>query len=165
MVRLGNICHLHFLSWRLIRGFRRMRVSTALAGVERLAFSITWDLTPKGKILAQWAGRSIIRSCVKLAYGHAQDMIEGKFAGLPDQETPSVELHGYTWPEVCPSSFPCLLFYQIYLWCESCLIMRELDNSLLLLIISYMSYLRHGGRGGPLAIRAMFSALRACTDC
>ncbi|KAL0046957.1 hypothetical protein WJX82_002966 [Trebouxia sp. C0006] len=69
-------------------------------GVERLAFSITWDLTPKGKILAQWAGRSIIRSCVKLAYGHAQDMIEGKFAGLPDQETPSVELHGYAWPEV-----------------------------------------------------------------
>lgn len=69
-------------------------------GVERLAFSITWDLTPKGKILAQWAGRSIIKSCVKLAYGHAQDIIEGKFAGLPDQETPSVELHGYAWPEV-----------------------------------------------------------------
>ncbi|KAL0033647.1 hypothetical protein WJX79_009647 [Trebouxia sp. C0005] len=69
-------------------------------GVERLAFSITWDLTPKGKILAQWAGRSIIKSCVKLAYGHAQDMIEGKFAGLPDQEAPSVELHGYAWPEV-----------------------------------------------------------------
>jgi len=89
-----------------------MRLSTSLAGVERLAFSITWDLTPKGKILAQWAGRSIIKSCVKLAYGHAQDMIEGKFAGLPDQETPSVELHGYAWPEVCPSSFPCLLFRQ-----------------------------------------------------
>ena len=77
------------------------RVSAFLAGVERLAFSVTWDLTPKGKILAQWAGRSIIKSCVKLAYGHAQDMIEGKFAGLPDQEEPSVELHGYAWPEVC----------------------------------------------------------------
>ncbi len=89
-----------------------MRVSTDLAGVERLAFSITWDLTPKGKILAQWAGRSIIKSCVKLAYGHAQDMIEGKFAGLPDQEAPSVELHGYAWPEVCPSCFPCLLSQQ-----------------------------------------------------
>lgn len=83
-----------------------MRVSTDLAGVERLAFSITWDLTPKGKILAQWAGRSIIKSCVKLAYGHAQDMIEGKFAGLPDQEAPSVELHGYAWPEVRPVELP-----------------------------------------------------------
>lgn len=68
--------------------------------MERLAFSVTWDLTPEGKILAQWAGRSVIKSCVKLAYGHAQDMIEGKFEGLPDQETPSVELHGYAWPEV-----------------------------------------------------------------
>ena len=76
-------------------------VHHAWAGVERLAFSITWDLTPQGKILGQWAGRSIIRSCVKLAYGHAQDMIEGKFAGLPDQEAPSVELHGYAWPQVC----------------------------------------------------------------
>ena len=68
--------------------------------MERLAFSVTWDLTPEGKILAQWAGKSVIKSCVKLAYGHAQDMIEGKFEGLPDQETPSVELHGYAWPEV-----------------------------------------------------------------
>ena len=72
------------------------------AGVERLSFSITWDLTPQGKILAQWAGRSIIKSCVKLAYGHAQEMIEGKFAGLQGQEPPGVELHGYQWSEVCP---------------------------------------------------------------
>lgn len=71
-----------------------------LAGVERLAFSVTWDMTPEGHILSQWAGRSIIKSCAKLAYGHAQDMIEGSFQGLPDQDAPPVELHGCTWPEV-----------------------------------------------------------------
>ena len=75
--------------------------TSCCAGVERLAFSVTWDLTPEGKIVSQWAGRSIIKSCVKLAYGHAQEMIEGTFAGLPDQATPSVELFGYEWPQVC----------------------------------------------------------------
>lgn len=75
-------------------------------GVERLAFSVTWDLTPEGKIVSQWAGRSIIKSCVKLAYGHAQQIIEGSFAGLPEQEAPSVELFGYDWTEV---RFPLIL--------------------------------------------------------
>ena len=71
-----------------------------MAGVERLAFSVTWDMTPEGQILSQWAGRSIIKSCAKLAYGHAQDMIEGTFQGLPEQEPPAVELHGCKWPQV-----------------------------------------------------------------
>lgn len=69
-------------------------------GVERLAFSVTWELSPEGQILSQWAGRSIIKSCVKLAYGHAQEMIQGSFAGLPDQAAPAVELFGYAWSEV-----------------------------------------------------------------
>lgn len=70
------------------------------SGVERLAFSVTWDMTPEGTILSQWAGRSIIKSCVKLAYGHAQEMIEGSFAGLPDEAAPAVQVFGYDWPEV-----------------------------------------------------------------
>lgn len=57
-------------------------------------------MTPEGRILSQWAGRSIIKSCAKLAYGHAQDMIEGTFQGLRDQEPPPVELHGCKWPQV-----------------------------------------------------------------
>lgn len=79
-----------------------------MAGVERLAFSVTWDMTPEGQILSQWAGRSIIKSCAKLAYGHAQDMIEGTFQGLPDQEPPPVELHGCEWPQV---SHPFIWFF------------------------------------------------------
>ena len=41
-------------------------------GVERLTFSVVWDMAPDGRVAATWAGRSVIRSCAKLAYGHAQ---------------------------------------------------------------------------------------------
>jgi exoribonuclease R len=29
-------------------------------------------MSPEGEILSEWFGRSVIRSCVKLAYEHAQ---------------------------------------------------------------------------------------------
>lgn len=45
-------------------------------GVDRLAFSIIWDLTPEGQILQQWMGKTVIRSCVKLAYQQAQAVIQ-----------------------------------------------------------------------------------------
>ena len=41
-------------------------------GVDRLAFSVVWEMSAAGDVLAQWAGRTVIRSCAKLAYGHAQ---------------------------------------------------------------------------------------------
>ncbi|XP_011484718.3 DIS3-like exonuclease 2 isoform X2 [Oryzias latipes] len=43
---------------------------------DRLTFSVIWKLTPEGKILSEWFGRSVIRSCAKLSYDHAQSMIE-----------------------------------------------------------------------------------------
>ena len=33
-------------------------------GVERLSFSLTWDLIPAGEVLALWADRSIIKFCI-----------------------------------------------------------------------------------------------------
>ena len=45
--------------------------------VERLAFSCVWKVSEKGKILSEWFGRSIIRSCAKLSYDHAQACIDG----------------------------------------------------------------------------------------
>ena len=108
-----------------VTGEPAFEVRSALAGVERLAFSVTWDMTPEGQILSQWAGRSIIKSCAKLAYGHAQDMIEGTFQGLPDQEPPPVELHGCKWPQV--HSVPLLaenacqkLFICLFCLSEAC---------------------------------------------
>nr|CAG4641601.1 EOG090X047D [Eurycercus lamellatus] len=47
-------------------------------GEDRLAFSVEWIITDKGEILEEWFGRSIIKSCVKLSYDHAQAVIEGK---------------------------------------------------------------------------------------
>nr|CAG4637716.1 EOG090X047D [Chydorus sphaericus] len=47
-------------------------------GEDRLAFSVEWIINDKGEILEEWFGRSIIRSCVKLSYDHAQAVIEEK---------------------------------------------------------------------------------------
>eukprot|EP00794_Sanderia_malayensis_P004691 gene4691-5306_t len=43
---------------------------------DRLTYSVMWTITPEGKILNEWFGRSVIRSCCKLTYEHAQEMIE-----------------------------------------------------------------------------------------
>jgi protein SSD1 len=47
-------------------------------GVDRLAFSVVWKMTRELEVKDVWFGRSVIRSCGKLAYDHAQDFIEGR---------------------------------------------------------------------------------------
>jgi exoribonuclease R len=37
------------------------------------SYSVEWRMSPDGAILSEWFGRTIIRSCVKLAYEHAQE--------------------------------------------------------------------------------------------
>jgi len=49
-------------------------------GEDRLAFSVEWVINDSGEILEEWFGRSIIQSCVKLSYDHAQGVIEGREA-------------------------------------------------------------------------------------
>lgn len=76
--------------------------------VDRLAFSIIWDVDNSGQIVDHWIGRTIIKSCCKLSYAHAQDIIDGNIIvnsngdienctedfGLP-------ELHGnFKWGEI-----------------------------------------------------------------
>ncbi|KAL6504509.1 hypothetical protein OROGR_026432 [Orobanche gracilis] len=46
-------------------------------GVDRLAFSIFWDINSTGEPLDHWIARTIIRSCSKLSYEHAQEIIDG----------------------------------------------------------------------------------------
>jgi exoribonuclease R len=55
-------------------------------GVERLAFSVTWKMDADANILEKpWFGRSVIKSCAKLSYDHAQALIDGKdWTGLPE---------------------------------------------------------------------------------
>nr|CAG4642432.1 EOG090X047D [Evadne anonyx] len=47
-------------------------------GEDRLAFSVEWIINDQGEIIEEWFGRSVIRSCVKLSYDHAQGVIEGR---------------------------------------------------------------------------------------
>lgn len=47
-------------------------------GVDRLAFSVIWTLDQYGNIQSEWFGRTVIRSCSKMNYILAQEMIEGK---------------------------------------------------------------------------------------
>ncbi|XP_071422650.1 DIS3-like exonuclease 2 isoform X2 [Pithys albifrons albifrons] len=57
---------------------------------DRLTFSVIWKLTPEGKILDEWFGRTVICSCVKLSYDHAQSMIESPGKVLSPEELPPV---------------------------------------------------------------------------
>ncbi|XP_067950237.1 DIS3-like exonuclease 2 [Watersipora subatra] len=54
---------------------------------ERLAFSVQWHIDMEGNITHEWFGRSVIKSCAKLSYQHAQGFIEN-----PDREWQSEEL-------------------------------------------------------------------------
>nr|CAG4640770.1 EOG090X047D [Eulimnadia texana] len=47
-------------------------------GEDRLAFSVEWTMNDRGEILDEWFGRSVIRSCAKLSYDHAQAIIENR---------------------------------------------------------------------------------------
>ena len=53
-------------------------------GVDRFAFSVVWEMTPEGKIVSEWFGRTVINSAGKLAYEHAQKVIENYEAGVEE---------------------------------------------------------------------------------
>ncbi|XP_072493528.1 DIS3-like exonuclease 2 isoform X2 [Notamacropus eugenii] len=57
---------------------------------DKLTFSVIWKLTPEGKILDEWFGRTIICSCTKLSYDHAQSMIEHPDRKFREDELPPV---------------------------------------------------------------------------
>ncbi|XP_053567888.1 DIS3-like exonuclease 2 [Bombina bombina] len=57
---------------------------------DRLTFSVIWKITPQGKILDEWFGRTVICSCVKLSYDHAQNMIEHPDKHFSASELPPV---------------------------------------------------------------------------
>ncbi|XP_041377898.1 DIS3-like exonuclease 2 [Gigantopelta aegis] len=54
---------------------------------DRLTFSVVWKMNKQGEVLDEWFGRTVIRSCVKLSYEHAQGFIEE-----PDKEWMAEEL-------------------------------------------------------------------------
>ena len=60
-------------------------------GEDRLTFSVEWIMNSNGEILKSWFGRSVIRSAVKLAYEHAQDMIDNPDRDWSVDELPAIE--------------------------------------------------------------------------
>jgi DIS3-like exonuclease 2 len=76
-------------------------VGSLSPGADRLAFSILWDLNREGDVIDRWIGRTIIRSCCKLSYDHAQDIIDGK-SDVAENGWPA--LHGsFKWCDVTRS--------------------------------------------------------------
>lgn len=75
-------------------------------GVDRLAFSMLLDVNPAGDVVDRWIGRTVIQSCCKLSYEHAQDIIDGafNFESSSFHEDGYPKLHGrFGWPDVITS--------------------------------------------------------------
>ncbi|KAL6912112.1 hypothetical protein ACP4OV_000917 [Aristida adscensionis] len=62
-------------------------------GVDRLAFSIIWDIDPHGNIIGRWIGHTIIFSCCKLSYDIVQDLICSD-ASQSRSAVSSLQVHG-----------------------------------------------------------------------
>ncbi|XP_062582698.1 DIS3-like exonuclease 2 [Saccostrea cucullata] len=57
---------------------------------DRLTFSVVWKISEKGEIYEEWFGRSVIKSCCKLAYEHAQGFIEQADREWTKEELPPI---------------------------------------------------------------------------
>lgn len=60
-------------------------------GQDKLTYSVIWELNGQGEILKTWFGRSVIRSCTKLAYDHAQSFINAPDGQLDAAHYPVVQ--------------------------------------------------------------------------
>lgn len=68
----------------------------------KLTFSVIWKMNKYGHIIEEWFGRTIIKSCVKLAYEQAQDMIDcpGDISWIKEGEN-MPELYGkFDWNDI-----------------------------------------------------------------
>ncbi|XP_057974717.1 DIS3-like exonuclease 2 isoform X2 [Malania oleifera] len=78
-------------------------IGSLIPGVDRLAFSIFWDINLAGDVVDRWIGRTVVRSCCKLSYEQAQNIIDGlldvESLKSPGDDYP--QLHGpFDWLDV-----------------------------------------------------------------
>eukprot|EP01105_Mastigella_eilhardi_P024634 TRINITY_DN6464_c0_g1_i1.p1 TRINITY_DN6464_c0_g1~~TRINITY_DN6464_c0_g1_i1.p1 ORF type:complete len:1328 (-),score=329.80 TRINITY_DN6464_c0_g1_i1:2143-6081(-) len=57
------------------------QLCSIMSGVDRLAVSAIWKLSPQGDVLSEWFGRTVIHSCSKMSYDVAQAILEGRITG------------------------------------------------------------------------------------
>ncbi|CAG2110099.1 unnamed protein product [Medioppia subpectinata] len=68
------------------------RLCSLNSGEEKLTFSVVWIIDKSGDILEEWFGRTIIKSCIKLSYELAQDMLDQPNRQWQPYELPTI--HG-----------------------------------------------------------------------
>nr|CAI5832710.1 unnamed protein product [Callosobruchus analis] len=61
-----------------------------LPGEDKLSFSVIWEMTEDATIVRKRFTRSIINSCTKLAYEHAQNVIENPDKGFTTDDFPTI---------------------------------------------------------------------------
>lgn len=72
------------------------RLCSLNPGEDRLTFSVVWEMDHKGNVLKQEMKKSVIRSCARMAYAHAQSIIDD-----PQKAECENEIHdGHSWDEV-----------------------------------------------------------------
>ncbi|KAJ7638869.1 SSD1 protein [Roridomyces roridus] len=57
------------------------QLCSLVPGQERLAFSTIFTMSSDGTVLKKWFGKTVIKSAAKLAYSHAQNVIDGQTLG------------------------------------------------------------------------------------
>lgn len=70
-------------------------------GEPKLTYSVIWKMDKYGHIIDQWFGRTVIKSCVKLAYEQAQDLIDrsGDVSWINEgKDMP--DLHAFDWQTI-----------------------------------------------------------------
>lgn len=67
-------------------------------GIDRLTFSVVWEMDKFGTIQKTEIQKSVIHSAAKLSYSHAQCIIEDPSAPQP----PDLALYDHSWDEVLP---------------------------------------------------------------
>ncbi|KAL5265298.1 hypothetical protein ACHWQZ_G006138 [Mnemiopsis leidyi] len=68
-------------------------------GVDRFSFSVVWKMRKDGTVLSTRFGKSLINSCCKLHYEHAQDMIEEPDRQFEEGYLPKI-YNGYTYRDL-----------------------------------------------------------------
>lgn len=74
---------------------RLCMLCSLLPGMDKLAFSVIWEISKDGQIRKTRFTRSVMNSCVKLAYEHAQMVIENPDKKFTADEFPEIH-NGYT---------------------------------------------------------------------
>lgn len=72
----------HMTSHMLPEGL--CKVCSLLPGVDRLAFSVIWEITPNAEVLNHRFAKTVIKSCCQMSYDSAQAMIDDSEKSWPE---------------------------------------------------------------------------------